>query len=73
VVFNPEMNREAHEKAQSLRSEFVVGVKGEVVIIDRGSTNGTFINNNKVEKTKLNAGDIIHLGQKSPITLIFNK
>ena len=47
--------------------------KGEVVIIDRGSTNGTFVNNNKVEKTKLNTGDIIHLGQKSPMTLIFNK
>lgn len=47
--------------------------KGEVVIIDRGSTNGTFVNNNKVEKAKLNAGDIIHLGQKSPVTVIFNK
>jgi hypothetical protein len=47
--------------------------KGEVVIIDRGSTNGTFVNNNKVEKAKLNSGDVVHLGQKCPTTLIFKK
>jgi len=39
VVFNPELNREAHEKAQSLRSEFVVGVKGQVVTRPEGTTN----------------------------------
>jgi aspartyl-tRNA synthetase len=39
VVFNPELNREAHEKAQSLRSEFVVGVKGNVVTRPEGTTN----------------------------------
>lgn len=39
VVFNPELNREAHEKAQSLRSEFVVGVKGKVVIRPEGTLN----------------------------------
>ncbi len=47
--------------------------KGEVVIIDRGSTNGTFVNHNKVEKAKLNPGDVIHLGQKCPTTLTFNR
>ena len=47
--------------------------KGEVVVIDRGSTNGTFVNNNKVEKAKLKPGDVIHLGQKCPTTLIYNK
>lgn len=47
--------------------------KGEVVIIDRGSTNGTFVNNTKVEKTKLNPGDVIQLGQKCPTTLIFRR
>ena len=41
VVFNPELNREAHEKAQSLRSEFVVGVKGNVVTRPEGTTNPT--------------------------------
>jgi aspartyl-tRNA synthetase len=39
VVFNPEENREAHEKAQSLRSEYVVGVKGEVVLRPVGTAN----------------------------------
>ena len=47
--------------------------KGEVVVIDRGSTNGTFVNNNKVEKAKLKPGDVIHLGQKCMTTLVFNK
>ena len=39
VVFNPELNREAHEKAQSLRSEFVVGLKGKVVARPEGTLN----------------------------------
>ena len=47
--------------------------KGEVVVIDRGSTNGTFVNNNKVEKAKLKPGDVIHLGQKCMTTLVFSK
>lgn len=45
--------------------------KGETVVIDRGSTNGTFVNNNKVEKAKLKSGDVIQLGQKCPTTLVF--
>ncbi|MBM4306576.1 MAG: aspartate--tRNA ligase [Deltaproteobacteria bacterium] len=39
VVFNPEANREAHEKSQSLRSEYVVGIKGEVVLRPEGTAN----------------------------------
>jgi aspartyl-tRNA synthetase len=39
VVFNPELNRQAHEKAQSLRSEFVVGLKGKVVARPEGTLN----------------------------------
>jgi aspartyl-tRNA synthetase len=39
VVFNPEVSPEAHEKAQSLRSEFVVGVTGKVVTRPEGTTN----------------------------------
>ena len=45
--------------------------KNEAVVIDRGSTNGTFVNNSKVEKSKLKSGDVIQLGQKCPTTLIF--
>lgn len=39
AVFNPEENREAYEKAQSLRSEYVVGVRGEVVLRPEGTAN----------------------------------
>ena len=39
VVFNPEMSPGAHEKAQSLRSEYVVGVQGTVVMRPEGTVN----------------------------------
>jgi aspartyl-tRNA synthetase len=39
VVFNPEMSPGAHEKAQSLRSEYVVGIKGTVVKRPEGTVN----------------------------------
>jgi aspartyl-tRNA synthetase len=39
VVFNPEVSPKAHEKAQSLRSEFVVGVRGRAVIRPEGTAN----------------------------------
>ena len=47
VVFNPELSAEAHEKAQSLRSEYVVGVTGKVVVRPVGAIN-----------PKLNTGEI---------------
>jgi aspartyl-tRNA synthetase len=47
VVFNPEVSSEAHEKAQFLRSEYVVGVKGTVLLRPEGTIN-----------TKLNTGEI---------------
>ncbi|MBS3919639.1 MAG: aspartate--tRNA ligase [Deltaproteobacteria bacterium] len=39
VVFNPEANREVHEKAQALRSEYVIGIMGEVVLRPEGTAN----------------------------------
>jgi len=47
--------------------------KGEVVVIDRGSTNGTYVNNVKVEDAKLKSGDVIQLGRKCTTTLIFKQ
>jgi len=47
VVFNPEMNPEAHEKAQSIRGEYVLGVQGTVVIRPEGTAN-----------PKLNTGEV---------------
>jgi predicted component of type VI protein secretion system len=45
--------------------------KGEVVVIDRGSTNGTYVNNARVDNAKLKPGDVIQLGRKCATTLIF--
>jgi aspartyl-tRNA synthetase len=39
VVFNPEISREVHEKASSLRSEFVIAVTGEIVLRPEGTVN----------------------------------
>jgi len=39
VVFNPEVSPETHEKAQSLRSEYAVGIKGKVVVRPEGTAN----------------------------------
>lgn len=39
VVFNPEINEEAHKKAHSLRGEFVVGVRGMVSKRPEGTEN----------------------------------
>ena len=39
VVFNSEVNPEAHGKAQSLRSEFVVAVIGKVSLRPEGTVN----------------------------------
>jgi aspartyl-tRNA synthetase len=39
VVFNPEVNREEHAKAQSLRNEYVAGVGGTVVLRPEGTAN----------------------------------
>jgi len=47
VVFNPEVSPGAHEKAQSLRSEYVVGIKGIVAKRPEGTVN-----------PKLNTGEI---------------
>jgi len=39
VVFNPEIAKNAHDKAHVLRSEFVVAVKGKVALRPEGSAN----------------------------------
>lgn len=39
IVFNPEVNQKAHEKAQLLRNEYVIGIRGEVVSRPRGTEN----------------------------------
>jgi aspartyl-tRNA synthetase len=50
VVFNPEVSPGAHEKAQSLRSEYVVGVLGTVVMRPEGTVNPR-LNTGEIEVT----------------------
>ncbi len=47
--------------------------KENVVLIDRGSTNGTFLNGIKIEKAYLKDGDTISLGQKGQVLITFKK
>jgi aspartyl-tRNA synthetase len=39
VVFDPERNAEAHQRAHALRPEHVIGVRGEVRLRPEGMTN----------------------------------
>jgi aspartyl-tRNA synthetase len=39
VVFNPEFNPQAHEKASALRSEYVIAIRGKVVTRPAGTEN----------------------------------
>src|SRR5512143_2669276 len=39
VVFNPEINPQAHEKAQSIRNEYVLCVQGTVIMRPEGTAN----------------------------------
>jgi len=53
VVFNPEINLEAHRKASNLRSEYVIGIRGEVVLRPEGTVN-----------PKLNTGEVEVIAQE---------
>jgi len=46
---------------------------GEVMVKDMESTNGTYINDIKVSDQKLNDNDVIFIGRKGNIRLLFNK
>ncbi|RPH49659.1 MAG: aspartate--tRNA ligase, partial [Desulfobacteraceae bacterium] len=39
VVFNPDFNKEVHEKAHAIRSEFVIGIRGKVSMRPEGMSN----------------------------------
>jgi aspartyl-tRNA synthetase len=39
VVFNPNMSPEVHQKAHALRSEFVIGIRGNIALRPAGMTN----------------------------------
>jgi len=56
VVLNPEVSRQAHEKAELLRNEFVVGVRGKIVRRPEGTSN-----------PRLATGEIEVIGQELKI------
>jgi S1-C subfamily serine protease len=62
------------EDAISHEHAWIVPVDNRVVVIDRGSTNGTFINSvdsPRVSKVGLQNGDRIYLGKKGSVVLTY--
>jgi pSer/pThr/pTyr-binding forkhead associated (FHA) protein len=45
----------------------------KIFIKDNDSTNGTFVNNNKIVESELKSTDVIFLGKKGTVKLIFRK
>jgi serine protease Do len=63
VLDNPKVSR--------LHAE-VVSLDGRVLLIDRNSSNGTFVNDQKVERRFLRDGDIIYFGGRNAIAVAFH-
>jgi len=64
VLENPKISR--------LHAE-VVTLDGKVLLIDRNSSNGTFVNDRKIDRYFLHDGDIIHFGGRSAVAVAFNQ
>jgi S1-C subfamily serine protease len=63
VLENPKVSR--------LHAE-VVSIDGKVLLIDRNSSNGTFVNDQKIDKRYLKDGDIIYFGGRNAIAVAFH-
>jgi serine protease Do len=63
VLDNPKVSR--------LHAE-VVSIDDRVLLIDRNSSNGTYVNDQKIEKQYLEDGDIIHFGGRNAIAAAFH-
>ncbi|HEU4521529.1 MAG TPA: trypsin-like peptidase domain-containing protein [Thermoanaerobaculia bacterium] len=63
VLQNPKVSR--------LHAE-VVSIDGKVLLIDRNSSNGTFVNDQKIDKRFLQDGDIIHFGGRNAVAVAFH-
>ena len=51
-----------HATVSAMHCEIVLADDG-VVVRDRASTNGTFVGGRRIEKARLSAGEILHLGE----------
>lgn len=63
VLENPKVSR--------LHAE-VVSIDGKVLLIDRNSSNGTYVNDQKIDKRFLKDGDIIYFGGRNAIAVAFH-
>jgi serine protease Do len=63
VLENPKVSR--------LHAE-VVSIDGKVLLIDRNSSNGTYVNDQKVDRTFLQDGDIIYFGGRNAVAVAFH-
>jgi len=63
VLENPKVSR--------LHAE-VVSIDGKVMLIDRNSSNGTYVNDQKIDKRYLKDGDIIYFGGRNAIAVAYH-
>lgn len=63
VLENPKVSR--------IHAE-VVSIDGKVMLIDRNSSNGTYVNDQKIDKRFLKDGDIIHFGGRNAVAVAFH-
>jgi pSer/pThr/pTyr-binding forkhead associated (FHA) protein len=63
VLENPKVSR--------LHAE-VVSIDGRVMLIDRNSSNGTYVNDQKIDRRFLKDGDIIHFGGRNAVAVAFH-
>ena len=63
VLDNPKVSR--------LHAE-VVAIDGKVLLIDRNSSNGTYVNDHKIDKRFLQDGDIIYFGGRNAVAVAFH-
>jgi len=63
VLENPKVSR--------LHAE-VVSIDGKVLLIDRNSSNGTYVNDQKIDKKFLKDGDIIYFGGRNAVAVAFH-
>lgn len=63
VLENPKVSR--------LHAE-VVSIDGKTLLIDRSSSNGTYVNDQKIDKRFLQDGDIIYFGGRNAVAVAFH-
>ena len=63
VLENPKVSR--------LHAE-VVSIDGKTLLIDRNSSNGTYVNDQKIDKRFLQNGDIIYFGGRNAVAVAFH-